>query len=246
MIVVFATLLMLLVVPALVLLANPHAMRDPRLAALAVAGAARRHRRDRDRQRSRAVEAVRYADEVRVAARRAREAARRWDERWRDAEQDAEMAWHAWQDAERQLARARAAAAFPAPQGSRSPEEYADRERYLRQALRAAVERGDLPAAALAGKKTTGDSGWDPRLHPVEQELVLARAIVAHRHERYRQAVAAEQAAWHDALLAGAARDSLDREAGAAGVHAAELRRHLPRTSGAVTPGRRGLVQRTV
>ncbi|GGN64149.1 hypothetical protein GCM10010112_24130 [Actinoplanes lobatus] len=190
-------------------------------------------RRRRDalaRWHAEAVEAQRYAVEVLVAATRAAEAADRWREHWRQTDQAAAEAWQSWQDAEERLARIRTAAAFRTPRTRRTVAEYADRARFLHRAAAAAVERGDLPATVLADL-ASGEGGWNPKLHPVDQELVLGRAIAAVRHQLYRWAAATEATAWHDAQLAVAARDSLRREANAASARA-EARRHRLRAAG--------------
>ncbi|WP_328472993.1 hypothetical protein OHA21_11345 [Actinoplanes sp. NBC_00393] len=196
-------------------------------------------------RRETAAEAQRYADEVRVAATRADDAAQRWQHVWRQSEQHADEAWQAWQDAEQQWERTRAGAAFRVPLSFHTPSEYADRERFLHRAVAAAVGRGDLPATVMADL-AAGHGGWNPRLHPVEQELVLHRAIAAVRYHLYRQAVAAEQTAWHDAELAIAARDSLRREADAAAARAAGQSAIAPgRERRAVAAARRSWVQQT-
>ncbi|MBG0564465.1 hypothetical protein [Actinoplanes aureus] len=201
--------------------------------------------RHRARRRTDAVEAQRYADEVSVAASRADDAAQRWQNCRRQAERHTDEAWHAWQEAEQRLTRTRTAAAFPAPYGFGTATEFADRERFMRRSVAAAVERGDLPATVMTDL-TTGDGGWNPRLHPVEQELVLHRAIAAVRHHLYRQATATEATARHDAELARAARDSLRLEADAAATRAAALRQYLPARDRRVMPARRrGWVQQT-
>ncbi|MFC3987958.1 hypothetical protein ACFOZ6_05655, partial [Actinoplanes siamensis] len=143
--------LMFVSLPALLVLASPRSMRHPRMAVLQVLGAAQRYQQDRDRERDEAVEAARYAEEVRVAARRAQEAAQRWQDLWRQAERRADDAWAAWQEAEQRLRRARTAAVFATPATPRTAAEYADRERFLHRAVREAVERGDLPSTAPAG-----------------------------------------------------------------------------------------------
>ena len=58
--------------------------------------------------------------------------------------------------------------------------------------------------------------GWDPRLHPVEQELVLRRAVRDHLLARQRAAREREQAAWRAAENAAEAARSLRDEAFAA------------------------------
>jgi hypothetical protein len=228
--------LMLLSLPALLMLASPQAIRDPQRAALGAFGLFRRRREDRERWQAEAVAAVRYAGEVAVAADRAALAVQRWDECWRQADDQAGRAWQRWQDAERQLTRLRSGAAFRPAWNPRTPSEYAERERYLHRAVQDAVFRGDLPGDALGR--------FDARLHPVDQELAVARAVAAHRQRMHERAEAAEQTAWHDAQLAVSARDSLRRESRAASARAAELHRHLPRRAVETAPVRaRGLVR---
>lgn len=219
----FGVVLLALCFPALVLLADPQALRHPRLATFTFLVAARRHLRDRAQRRARTAEAQRYAEEVRVAAARADDAAQRWREFREQAEQRADEAWEAWQEAEERLARSRAAAAFRTPAAPETPTEYATRERFLHRAVTEAVERGELPATVMADL-AAGTGGWNPRLHPVEQELVLHRAVAAVRHHLYRQAVDAVETARHDEELALAARDSLRREARAAQAAEAPVR----------------------
>ncbi|WP_436531397.1 hypothetical protein [Actinoplanes sp. HUAS TT8] len=258
--------------PALLLLANPEAMRHPRLAVLEVFGQIRNHRQHRERRRRRAVETVRYAEEVQIAAARAHESAQRWQNLWQQSETQADHAWQAWQESEHRLTRARTASAFTTPDTPHTTAEYAAREHFLHRSLQAAVADGALPAETLQAAMTsaawspsthsagnpqaphhsaghlqteTPQVSWDPRLHPVEQEFVLLKAINEHRRSAYRQAAAAERAAWHDTQLAFTARDSLRREAAAAETQAAAVRRNLPTRERHFTPARRAWVQRT-
>ena len=225
--------LMVLAMPALMLLASPQAVRDPRRAMLEMVASVRGLRERRARRHSEAAQLVRYADELSVAAQRAVQAAQRWHEHWQHTAQQTESAWQAWHDAERELARLRAGAVFAAPV-ARTAAQYADRERFLHRAVRAAVQRGDLPACAWADVEA--GRGWDPRLHPVEQELVVQRVVVAHRLAAYRQAADAERTAWHDSQLAVATRDSLRQETVTAAAQAAAVRHlapvHRPQTAG--------------
>src|SRR4051812_48083281 len=93
-------MLMLLCLPALILLANPHGVRHPRLTLLHAVGAVRRRGELRRRREAEAVETIRYADEMRVAADQAALAAERWQERREEAGQRVTDAWLAWQDAD--------------------------------------------------------------------------------------------------------------------------------------------------
>ncbi|WP_305787877.1 hypothetical protein, partial [Symbioplanes lichenis] len=176
----------------------------------------------REQRRQRILEAeetIRYADELRVAAQRAERGAQRWLEHWQDSEQKVSATWQAWLDAQARLDRAHTAAAFRTPWTAPTPTEYAARERWLHQTVSAAAERGELPATALA------DHNWDARLHPVEQELVVLRTSAAHLLAEHRRAVAAEQAAWHDAQLARRTSENLRLEAAAATLRAIPARK---------------------
>ena len=215
---IWATL-MLLTLPALVVLANPDGVRNPRLALAEAATYVRRTgvRREERRAgiRAEAARVVRYAEEVRVAATQAAEAVDRWQAHWQEAADRVDATWAAWRAAEVRWARSRATAAFGTPWTPQSPAEYAGRERFLHEEVRAAVARGDLPASAIADA-LAGRAGWDARLHPVEQELVVHRACANHLEQVYLAAVDAERTAWHDTQLARRSRDSLRREAAAA------------------------------
>lgn len=156
-----------------------------------------------------------YASEVRVAAERAAVAAQRWQELWEQAETAMNAAYESWLDADARLCRATVAARWGIPWSAPTCEEYAARERFLHRAVAAACDRGDLPAEALADA-LAGRNGWDARLHPVDQELVIARATATYRRRCYDAAVTAEQTARHDAGLARRASSSLSREALAA------------------------------
>jgi hypothetical protein len=101
--------LMLLCLPAVFLLASPRSLRHPRLALLDIVGAVRRRGEQRLRLQAEAVETIRYADEMRVAADQAISAAQRWEQRRDRAAVHSAAAWQAWPDAESKLTRLRAA-----------------------------------------------------------------------------------------------------------------------------------------
>ncbi|WP_422753607.1 hypothetical protein [Micromonospora sp. WMMD708] len=160
-------------------------------------------------------EHTRYAEEVAVAADRAGTTASRLRAEWLVTQDEVESAWTALEAAEAHLRRLAAAAVMPLPHTGQTPAEYADRERWLHRAAEEAHRRGELSDAQLADA-LAHRAGWDPRRHPVEQELVLRRATRDHLAARHRAAVAREQAAWRAADLAGAAARSLRDEAFAA------------------------------
>ncbi|MCW3839950.1 hypothetical protein ONA70_07550 [Micromonospora yasonensis] len=164
------------------------------------------------RERSR--ERARYAQEVDVAAARAATTAERRRAEWLAAQEAVEAAWQAYEAAEEDVRRLAAAAALPLPRTARTPAEYADRERWLHRAATAAQERGEITVEQLSD--ILGHRGWDPRRHPVEQELLLRRLIRDNVRAGHTAAHEREQAAWRAAELAAAAARSLRDEAYAA------------------------------
>jgi hypothetical protein len=219
-------MLLLAATLAVAALAGVDGVRDPHLVLLDAVPLLRRLRAQRAQRRQDAEHAVRYADELTVAAARATRVAARWREHCRQSEQDATTAWQKWQDAEQRLAIMRTASAFAMPLAF-TPAEYADRERFLHRAVGVAVDRGDLPATALA-EVLAGDGCWNPWLHPVEQERAVQQAVAGHRRHLHQRATMAEKAARHDAQLALATRDSLRRETALAASRAAAVRHLAP------------------
>ena len=91
----------------MLLLGSPEAMREPRQAARDWVAALRGHSEQRRRLAAEAVQATRFAEEVRVAADRAASV-----QRWEQAEDELSGAWQAWLDADERLRTALAAAAW--------------------------------------------------------------------------------------------------------------------------------------
>jgi hypothetical protein len=164
-------------------------------------------------------DARRYADEVAVAAGRAAATARRRYAEWEKTHDALAPAWAAFDAADRAARRVAAAAAFPIPITERTPAQYAERERYLHRAARAACRRGELSSAHLADV-LAHHNGWDPRHHPIVQDGVLRRFVREHLLTEYLSATAAERSAWRAAELADAAMRSLRDEARAAAARA--------------------------
>ncbi|ATO13987.1 hypothetical protein CO540_09220 [Micromonospora sp. WMMA2032] len=158
---------------------------------------------------------ARYADEVAVAATGAAQTARRRRERWLAVQDEAKRAWVAFDEAEAAARRLAGAAALPAPRTPHTPSEYAARERWLHHAAMAAHWRGDLTARQLADV-LAHRNGWDPRRHPAEQEIVLARTIRDGRRAAWEAAAERERQAWRDAELAADAARTLAAETYAA------------------------------
>ncbi|MFB9236909.1 hypothetical protein ACFFWC_15330 [Plantactinospora siamensis] len=164
-------------------------------------------------------EAARYAGEVAVAAERAAVTASRRRAAWLTAQEVLDRSWSAVEESAAELDRLSAVPAFPAPATLRTPAEYADRERYLHRAAMAAYWRGELSAAS-AIDALSNRNGWDPRLHPADQELALRRAIHADLLTTYRSAAERERSTWREAGTALAAARSLRAEAYAAAERA--------------------------
>jgi hypothetical protein len=205
--------------------ADHEAGRRSRLGRLLYRAAKRRE--ERLRREAEAIRSVRYADEVRIAAESAGYAADRWQEHWEAAAERVDATFRAWQAADSRARRSRQAAAFHTPVTEQSPAEYADRERFLHLAVRAAAERGELPTSAVADA-LTGRGGWDARLHPVDQELIIQRASAAHLEAVWNRAVEAEARAWHDCQTSRRNWQSLCQEAILAEAHAATVHHLLP------------------
>jgi hypothetical protein len=157
----------------------------------------------------------RFAEEVSVAAERAATTAQRARANWLAAADEVEAAWAAFEEADAETRRLAAAAALPEPATPQTPAEYADRERYLHRAAMAAASRRELPVLQLTDI-FANRNGWDPRRHPVEQELLLTRARREVALAAYRAAADRERAAWRDREMAAVAARSLRHEAHAA------------------------------
>lgn len=193
--------------------------------------------RRRVRLAAEARELTRYAEEVAVAAQRAAVTARRERERWLAAQSAVENAWRALAAADTAACRLAAAAVFRSPATPRTPAEYAARERHLHRAALAACARQELSIYQLSDA-LAHRNGWDPRLHPAEQEVVLSRAVRDHLAAVHAAAAERERAAWHHAQTAAAAASSLHTEAMAAAWRARRLRPWLqPEPNAAVRVG---------
>ncbi|MET7804058.1 hypothetical protein [Micromonospora chersina] len=167
-----------------------------------------------EQAREEARERARYAQEVAVAASRAAATAERRRTEWLAAQEEVEEAWQAYEAAEEDVRRLAAAAALPLPRTARTPAEYVDRERWLHRAALDAQWRKEITVQQLSD--ILGHQGWDPRRHPVEQELLLRRLVRDNLRARQQAALEREQAAWRAAELAAAAARSLRDEAYAA------------------------------
>ncbi|WP_255510898.1 hypothetical protein [Micromonospora sp. WP24] len=164
---------------------------------------------------------TRYSQEVAVAAERATSTAERQRAEWLAAQDAVEVAWQAYEAAEADVRRLGAAAAMPLPRTARTPAEYVDRERFLHRAALDAYWQRELSVEQLSdvfGHR----NGWDPRLHPVEQELVLRRAVRDNLLARHQVAREQEQLAWREVERTAAAARSLREEAFAATGRRAE------------------------
>ncbi|AEV87553.1 hypothetical protein ACWT_6541 [Actinoplanes sp. SE50] len=156
----------------------------------------------------------RYAGEVAIAAGRARATADRRRADWQAAQQAVDDAWAAYEKADRVARRIAAAGVYPLLDRRRKPGENVDRERFLHRAASELCRSQDLSIDQL--NDVFAHRGWNPRLHPVQQEWVLAQAVRANRLTGYREAVERERAAWRSADAAAEALRGLRAEAMAA------------------------------
>jgi hypothetical protein len=157
----------------------------------------------------------RFAEEVATAATRAGVTADRRHTEWVCAQRAVDAAWQAYESAEKAARRTIRAAAFPTPATELTPAEYAIRERHLHRLAQAAHARGELSTDQLIDAMSHRN-GFDPRLHPIEQDAQLRRTVRDRLLRVYLTASDLERSAWRDADLAIAAKLSLDREAATA------------------------------
>jgi murein L,D-transpeptidase YcbB/YkuD len=186
--------------------------------------------RRRGRRAEQARDAYRYAGEVAVAAARAEHTVRRRHTEWSAVHDEVDAAWQQFHEADLAVRRLAGAAALPCPETARTPAEYADRERYLHRSAMAAYWRRELTVGQLTDA-LANRNGWDPRRHPVEQELALLAAVRDGRYRQYLAASERERAAWRAVETARAAARSLRAEAVHADGAAWRLRRWRPRTA---------------
>jgi hypothetical protein len=179
-----------------------------------------------------APELTRYASEVGVAAERAENTARRARAAWLSIQDEAEAAWRMLDAADAEARRLERTVGLPTPQTPRTPAEYADRERYLHRVAMTACAHSELSVMELSRVLAHRD-GWDPRLHPVEQEVLIRRAIRDGLRTAERAVADRERAAWREAELTASAAASLRAEALAAAERASVLR---PQTAATVRP----------
>jgi tetratricopeptide (TPR) repeat protein len=224
---VIRLLLVVLAVVALGALALPRGVRRPRQISAFLRAGRRRKREEARRRAVEASEAFRYAEEIAVAARGAELTAERHRDDCHLAQERVDKAWAAYRKADAALDRARRATAYLAV--AEIPTE-AERERALRRAAQAAYRRGDLSDTQLLDA-LTHRNGWDPLLHPVEQELALARAAIRHRATAYQAALDTQNDAWRASDVATAAVHSLRRELITAATNADTTRAGLPSTA---------------
>jgi hypothetical protein len=142
-------------------------------------------------------EHLRRVAELAAAADRAAATADRRRAVWNTAQDRVDEAWQAFDAADRAAREAAKAAAYPLLSRRRKPGENVDRQRYLHHAAAAACRRRDLSIAQL--NDVFAHRGWNPRLHPVQQEGVLRAAIREHLQDDYRAAVQRERIAWQEA-----------------------------------------------
>ncbi|MDG4798757.1 hypothetical protein [Micromonospora sp. WMMD1082] len=184
--------------------------------------------RGEDPAATEAADLRRYAGEVAVAATGAAQNADRRRTGWRVAQAELDRAWAAYDEAESAVRRLAGTAGLPTPRTPRTPAEYAARERWLHRAAMAAHWRGDLTARQLSDV-LAHRAGWDPRRHPAEQEIVLARVVRDSRLAAYRAAAERERELWRAAELATEAARTLSAEAYAAAERLRPNRLPAPR-----------------
>jgi hypothetical protein len=167
----------------------------------------------------------RFAEEIATAAVRAGVTADRRHSAWVCAQRAVEAAWQAYESADGAARRAIRAAAFPTPAADLTPAEHTVRERHLHRLAQAAHARGELSTDQLIDAMSHRN-GFDPRLHPIEQDAMLRRIARDRLLRVYITASDHERSAWREADIAMAAKRSLDREAAAAARRVRQAQQH--------------------
>lgn len=161
----------------------------------------------------------RYASEVTVAAERAAAMAHKRREEWLAAQAQVDVAWQQYEPVQDATQRLNQATAYPTRKMRASRR---DRERYLHRAAMTRCSHRQLSALELSDV-LAHRNGWDPKRHPVEQEIILQRAARDSLYAAYRAAVERERKAWQAADIAAAASASLRHEARSAAHRAKEV-----------------------
>lgn len=187
-------------------------------------------RLDRVRFGAEALELLRYADEVSVAATRSMVTAQRRQAEWEAVCKAREAAWRSFAMADAAARRDGEAAVFLLPPKALTAEELTARQRHLDRVATEAYRRGDLSVADLSDI-LAHRKGWDPHRHPADHEVALHRLARQRRWAAYRAVAEIEQAARHGAEVAAAAERSLQDES-----YAARMRAN--RAKGALAPSR--------
>lgn len=138
-----------------------------------------------------------------LAAERAAEEARRRRDAWLQAQEQVDATWAAFDAADRDARRVAAAAVFPILKQRRTRAELADRERNLHRMAIAACRRRELSIEQL-NEVLAHRGGWNPRRHPVAQEVAISNAVRENRFAAYQAAAGRERLAWREAERAAA------------------------------------------
>ncbi|GAA5178055.1 hypothetical protein GCM10023322_04220 [Rugosimonospora acidiphila] len=169
----------------------------------------------------------RYAEEVAVAAGRAAVTAQRRRQEWHAVLNAQDAAWRAYENADKAARRAMKAAVYPVPDTELNTEEAQQRERYLLRAATSAYHRGELTIEQLSAAMMHRE-GWDPKLHPFQQDLIIRRTGRARLLRTYQSVSDIERIAWQQAEISAAAQRSLNAEAFDAAMRAHRARHPLP------------------
>ena len=178
-----------------------------------------------------------HARRLRSIADQAEETARKRREAWLAAMNQAAQTWQAFEEGDALTRRIEATLALPDPETPKTPAEYADRERYLHRAAMRACSHRQLSALDLSDA-LAHRNGWDPRLHPVKQEVMMQRRIRESLLREHKAAVVKESKAWESAQLAATAVRNLRQEAFFAEQQAREMQKAAgPARAQASKPG---------
>lgn len=202
----------------------------------------------------RAEELDRYAREVQAEAERAAAVAHRRREAWLSVQREAEIAWQAYDAADLEARKVIFASHLPRFHMTSAMSDSADesrfeagfRERYLHRTAMAACSHRQLSALELSDA-LAHRNGWNPRLHPFDQDVAVRRAVRESLLAGYRSAADREQQMWHEADAAAATASRLHHEAAVAAERAMMARLRIrPARGGEPRTSRSGKVRQLV
>jgi hypothetical protein len=177
----------------------------------------------RTRLTAEAQDLSRHATRLNAIAEQAEQIAGKRRSDWLSALAQSDQTWQAFSTGEAEARRLLSTLALPEPLTPKTPAEYAEREKYLHRSAMRACSHRELSALELSDA-LAHRNGWDPTLHPLEQEVALRKRVRDSLFTAHQIALGKEAKAWDSAQLAATAARNLRQEAFRAASQAQEIR----------------------